>query len=169
MKIRFLSLALIAVLLAIGKPATAYPTAAELQSRIMGVHTLVSVTFVYENGTRSDPYGPSVKGQFMATKDRFSFQIMGERPKFAASNRWAGTPEENAADIRATESIFGTYTIDAPSQSIVLHMERAIFPNWDGTDRAYVMTVNGNNLEMVGPRTPSPQGFFQPHLLWANP
>jgi hypothetical protein len=166
MNARLTFLAVFAITLASVGRASAYPSASELQNAIMGAHTLVSVTFVYENGTRSDPYGPGVKGEFTATKDRFSFQIMGERPKFAASNRWSGTAEENAADIRATESIFGTYTIDAASQSIVLHMERAIFPNWDGTDRAYTMVLHGNQIEMVGPRTPSPQGFFQPHLLW---
>jgi hypothetical protein len=144
----------------------AAPSASDLQNAIMGAHTLVSVTFVYEDGSKSDPYGAGVKGEFVATKDRFSFQIMGERPKFVANNRWSGTADENAADIRATESIFGTYSIDAANQAIVLHMERAIFPNWDGTDRAYTMVLHGNQIEMIGPRTPSPKGFFQPHLLW---
>jgi hypothetical protein len=163
MIMRFTILAVFVVAL-LGAPATAQTSS--LQSAILGAHTLVSIYFAYENGTRSDPYGPGVKGIFIASKDRFSFQIMGERAKFVANNRWAGTPDENAADIRATESIFGTYSIDAANHAIVLHMERAIFPNWDGTDRTYTLTVSGNQLEMVGPRTPSPQGFFEPHLFW---
>ena len=152
------------IALLFGVPATAQTP--NWQSAILGAHTLASIYFAYDNGTRSDPYGPEVKGTFMATKDRFSFQIMGARPKFAANNRWAGSPDENAADIRATESIFGTYSIDNANHAIVLHMERAIFPNWDGTDRVYTLAMNGGQIEMVGPSTPSPQGPFQPHLVW---
>lgn len=165
MDFRFMALPAIFSILAIAAPVSA-ASVSELQSAIMGAHTLVSVTFVYENGTQSSPYGSNVKGEFVATKDRFSFQIMGERPKFAGSSRFAGTPEENAAVVKATESIFGTYSIDAANQAIVLHMERAIFPNWDGTDRTYTLAVHGGQLEMIGPRTASPQGYFQPHILW---
>jgi len=138
-----------------------------LAEQIVEARALTAVTFQYHDGTSVNPYGPNVKGSLTIDGNgRFSLSIIGvQQPKFAPNNRFQGTPEENAAVIRATEIFFGT-SLDETEKTITFHLERAIFPNWDGTDRKFTIAFKGKQLEMVGPPTPGPNGIFNPHVVW---
>jgi hypothetical protein len=139
-----------------------------LAQQIIASYTLVSITFDYENGTKADLFGANVMGSLMLNPNgRFALQIIGaNRPKFAATNRREGTAQENAAAIYMTESYFGTFSIDAADHSVTYHIERAIFPNWDGTDRKFSIVVNGDILQLSGPPTPSAKGSYIPRQVW---
>jgi len=139
-----------------------------LAQRVIGSYTLVSITFDYQDGTKADLFGANVRGSLMLNPNgRFSLQIIGaNRPKFAASNRREGTAEENAAAIYMTESYFGTFSIDAADRSVTYHLERAIFPNWDGTDRKFSIVVSGDELQLSGPPTASAKGSYIPRQVW---
>lgn len=158
----------IAVLVVTGVAAGAAAQQSTLAQQLVGSYTLNSVTFDYQDGTKADLYGANVMGSLMINPNgRFAFQIIGaNRPKFAASNRREGTPAENAAAVYMTESYFGTYTVNPADNSITLHLERAIFPNWDGVDRKYTATLNGNELQLAGPPTPSAKGMYVPRQVW---
>jgi hypothetical protein len=65
-----------------------------------------------------------------------------------------------------TESYFGTYSINAADRSVTYHIERAIFPNRDGTDRTFAITVTGDGLQLSGPPTPSAKGSYIPRQVW---
>ncbi|MBV8356047.1 MAG: lipocalin-like domain-containing protein [Candidatus Eremiobacteraeota bacterium] len=139
-----------------------------LAQQVMGSYTLVSVTFDYQDGTKADLYGADVMGSLMINPNgRFALQIIGaNRPKFAASNRREGTAAENAAVVYNTESYFGTYSIDAANRTVTYHIERAIFPNWDGAERTFSIAVTGNGLQLSGPPTPSAKGNYTPRQVW---
>jgi Lipocalin-like domain len=139
-----------------------------LKEQVAGNWTLASQFIAMSDGSRSEPYGADVKGSLMlAENGRFSFQVIGaERPKFRSNARREGTAEENAAAMHATETFFGTYSVDEESQSIMLNIERAILPNWDGTVRQYKMTIVNGELQLTGPPTDSATGPFIPHINW---
>jgi hypothetical protein len=149
-------------------PASAQERPMTAQLELAHTWTLADVYFEFVDGRRVKPYGPNVKGRLIFDEHGlFSLQITGaDRPKFISSNRREGTPEENATVVRQTESIFGTYTLDAAGRTIVLHLERSMFPNWDGTERAYKFTISGDELLTVAPDVPSANGTYVPHHTW---
>ena len=139
-----------------------------LAEQMVGARTLTAVTLQYQDGTSVNPFGPDVKGSLMIDRNgRFSLAIIGaQRPSFVSNIRFQGTPEENAAVVRATEIFFGTYSLNETDKTITFHLERAIFPNWDGTDRKFTIAFEGKQLELVGPPTPGPNGTFNTHVVW---
>jgi len=149
-------------------PASAQEKAITVQKELACTWTLVDVYFEFLDGRRVKPYDPNVKGRLIFDEHGlFSLQITGaNRPKFASSNRREGTPDENATVVRQTESIFGAYSLDAAAHTIVLHLERSMFPNWDGTDRVYKFTISGDELLTVAPEVSSACGTYVPHHTW---
>ncbi len=98
---------------------------------------------------------------------RLSVQIMGsERPRFAAGNFLEGTAEENTAAVHGTISYFGTYTIDEASHTVTHHIERSLFPNWDGTDPRRTFTLVGDELTLTTPPVAFPGGSSVGYLVW---
>jgi len=63
-------------------------------------------------------------------------------PKFAANNRAAGTADEDKAVVNGSLAHFGTYIVNEADKSLRYRVEKATFPNWDGTEqqRSFVMT-----------------------------
>jgi hypothetical protein len=41
-----------------------------------------------------------------------------------------------------------------------------MFPNWDGGDRDYSFSFNGDQLLTVAPHVPSVDGTYVPHHTW---
>ena len=76
------------------------------------------------------------------------------RRKFVLGDRLAGTPEENKAAVQSTQAFYGTYSVNEDNRTVVFHVERSSFPNWDGTSQVSGMTINGDTLDQTkaGPR-----------------
>ena len=53
-------------------------------------------------------------------------------PKIASGNRLTGTPEEYAAIMRRSLSVFGTYTVDETKKTVTFKIVSSTFPNWEG-------------------------------------
>jgi hypothetical protein len=118
-------------------------------------------------GGSPDPYGAGATGYLIVDPTgHFMMGIIGARPKFAEQNRRDGTPAELAAVVKATELIFGTYTIDATKSVMIAHIERAMFPNWDGGDRNWQFAIDGDTLHQIFPVTPSAAGPYVPSAIW---
>src|SRR6266498_4437837 len=83
------------------------------------------------------------------------------RPKFASNNRTTGTPEENEAAVRGSNSSFGTYEISSDG-SITLHIVGSTFPNWDGTKQKRLAAIKGDEITWTNP-TPSIGGNMVIH------
>ena len=155
-------------LAAAANPASAQEKAAPLKPQLIGTWVLADVYFDWQDGRKTQPYGPNVRGRLVLdTGDLFSFQIIGaNRPKFKGSNRRDGTAEENAIAVGQTESFFGTYSINEADHTIAAQIDRAIFPNWDGTERKYKIVLNDNEMRMVSPLNQSAAGNYVPTLWW---
>ncbi len=108
---------------------------AQTAKDLVGTWTCVSDVNIRPDGSRTDIFGPHLKG--MAIFDgngRFAYvNIDPDVPKFAASRRTQGTVEENKAAVLGGIALFGTYSV--AEKVIFFHVEGSTYPNWTGTDQ----------------------------------
>ena len=99
---------------------------AQTAKELVGMWTLVSVT-LEQDGKKTDMYGANPQGQaIFAPNGRFSIMfIRSDIPKFASSNREAGTPEENKAAVQGGIAYFGTYAVGETGKVIRYHTRDA--------------------------------------------
>ena len=120
--------------LALSAGAVAAQAAKSLKEQIVGTWDFVVAEVTAPDGKKSFPFGETPKGILIFTADGHFAQIhvAGDVPKIASNNRMTGTPEEYAAIMRRSLSVFGTYTIDEANKTVTYHIVSASFPNWEG-------------------------------------
>jgi len=89
-----------------------------------------------------------------------------ERARFAAGNFLEGTAEENKAAVHGTISYYGTYSVDATTHTVTHHIERSLFPNWDGTNQARTFKLLGDELTLTTPPVDFRGGSSVGHVVW---
>ena len=132
MKPRTVAAALLAVALSAG--AAAAQPAKSLKDQIVGTWNFVVAEITAPDGKKSFPFGETPKGILIFAADGHFAQIhvAGDAPRIASNNRMTGTPEEYAAIMRRSLSVFGTYTIDEAKKTVTYNIVSASFPNWEG-------------------------------------
>ena len=75
-------------------------------------------------------------------------------PKLAANKRDSGTPEENKAILAGMLGFFGTYSVNAADQVLILRPEVSTFPNWNDADQKRFLTFQGDQM-IWSNRTPA--------------
>ena len=117
---------------------------------LVGMWTLVSVT-LEQDGKKIDMYGANPQGQaIFAPNGRFSIMfIRPDVPKFASTNREAGTSEENKAAVNGSIAYFGTYSVSETDKVIMYHVEGSAFPNWRGVDQKRLFKLSGDELTLT--------------------
>jgi hypothetical protein len=131
MKLRLVAAGLIAF--ALSAAAAAQP-ASSLKAQIVGTWNFVVAEVTAPDGKKSFPFGETPKGILIFTTDGSFTQIhiAGDVPKIASNNRLTGTPEEYAAIMRRSLSVFGTYTVDEANKTVTYNIVSSSFPNWEG-------------------------------------
>jgi hypothetical protein len=125
---------------------------AQSARELAGVWTLLSSDTVHPDGGRTPTLGANPTGNLIFTKDGHFFWLLlnKELPKFASNNRATGTPEENAAVVRGSIAVYGTYSI--VGKELMFGIEQSTFPNWRGTRQKRTLTT-----------------FTSGELKWTNP
>jgi hypothetical protein len=139
-----------AALLCLGFAVSA--TDAQTTGGLIGTWTLVSSDTVNPNGSRAPTLGINPTGRLVFTSDnRFIWLFLStDLPKFTSNNRATGTPEQNAAIVRGSISVFGTYAL--AGKDLVFKIEQSTFPNWTGTEQKRTITlVSGAELKWTNP------------------
>lgn len=112
------------------------PTIAPAQTAqdLVGTWQVVSVVNTAKDGTKSDVFGPDLKGSVIFSSDgRFVWVVVrANLPKFASGNRLQGTPDENKAIVQGSQAFFGTYSV--ADNVLTWHIEGSTWPAWTGTD-----------------------------------
>ena len=105
-----------------------------LREQIVGTWDFIVAEITAPDGAKSFPFGEKPKGILIFTPDgRFAqIHVASDVPKIASRNRLTGTPEEYAAIMRRSLSVFGTYTIDEGKKTVTYHIVSSSFPNWEG-------------------------------------
>src|SRR6267378_4080344 len=132
MKPRTLAAAVLALALSAG--AAAAQPAKSLKDQIVGTWNFVVAEVTAPDGKKSFPFGETPKGILIFTADgRFAqIHVAGDVPRIASNNRMTATPEEYAAIMRRSLSVFGTYTVDEANRTVTYHIVSSSFPNWGG-------------------------------------
>jgi len=132
MKFRTTAAALLALALSAGT-AAAQP-ATSLKDRIVGSWDFVVAEVAAPDGKKSFPFGETPRGILIFTADgRFAqIHVAGDVSKIASNNRMTGTPEEYAAIMRRSLSVFGTWTVDEEKKTVTYNIVSSSFPNWEG-------------------------------------
>ena len=133
---------------AIGQPKS-------LKEQLLGTCTLVSIDYVRQDGSRFQTFGANPKGVAMFDgSGHYVIAIMRlDRPPFAVNDRMQGTAEENQATAQGTITHFGTYTVSEAERTILVHIESSSFPNWNGTDPKWLVTLTGDELKVTSSAT----------------
>ncbi|NTX17823.1 lipocalin-like domain-containing protein [Myxococcus sp. CA056] len=123
------------------------------KEQLVGSWTLVLVDNVLPDGKRVQLYGAEPQGLLMFDgQGRYSIQILrAGRARFASSNKNQGTPEENQATVRGTNSHFGRYSVNEVEHTVTFHIDHASFPNWEGTQQRRTFTLTGDELKYIVP------------------
>ena len=113
--------------------AVAQP-AKSLKDQIVGTWNFVVAEVTAPDGKKSFPFGETPKGILIFTADgRFAqIHVASDAPKIASNNRMTGTPEEYAAIMRRSLSVFGTWTVDEAKRTVTYNIVSSTFPNWEG-------------------------------------
>ena len=108
--------------------------AQNLKEQMVGAWEFVVAEVSAADGSKSFPFGETPKGILIFTADGSFTQIhiAGDVPKIASNNRLTGTPEEYAAIMRRSLSVFGTYTVDEEKKTVTYKIVSSTFPNWEG-------------------------------------
>jgi hypothetical protein len=132
MKLRTIITSMLATILS-ASTATAQP-ATSLKAQIVGSWNFVVAEVTAPDGKKSFPFGETPKGILIFTPDgRFAqIHVAGDVPKIASNNRMTGTPEEYAAIMQRSLSVFGSYTVDEEKKTVTYQIVSASFPNWEG-------------------------------------
>ena len=132
MKLRTVAAAMLALALSAGA-AIAQP-ASSLAAQIVGTWNFVVAEITAPDGKKSFPFGETPKGILIFTADgRFAqIHVAGDVPKIASNNRLTGTPEEYAAIMRRSLSVFGTYAVDEEKKTVTYNIVSSSYPNWEG-------------------------------------
>jgi hypothetical protein len=105
-----------------------------LREQIVGTWNFIVAEVSAPDGKKSFPFGETPKGLLIFTADGHFSQIhvASDVPKIASGNRLTGTPEEYAAIMRRSLSVFGTYTVDEGKKTVTFKIASSTFPNWQG-------------------------------------
>lgn len=154
--------ALATLLIAACLPAT--NAVAQSTPDVVGTWSLVSLT-VSRSGTAMELLGPHPQGQLILGSDGHYvlLALRSNLPKFPDGNRTSGTAEDNKAFVEGSVAHFGTYTVDESGQSIVFHIQKSTFPNWDGETQRRPFTLVGDRLTYV---TPGSFGYGASTVVW---
>jgi len=138
---KIMQIALAALSLALTGCATTQQTQS-LKNQIVGTWDFVVAEVRAPDGKKSFPFGETPKGILIFTPDgRFAqVHVAGDVPRIASNNRLTGTPEEYAAIMRRSLSVFGTYAVDEDKKTVTYKIVSSSFPNWEG--EAQVRTID---------------------------
>ena len=105
-----------------------------LKDQIIGTWDFIVAEIKAPDGTKSFPFGEKPKGILVFTPDGHFTQIhvASDVPKIASNNRLTGTPEEYAAIMKRSLSVFGTYSVDEEKKTVTFKIVSSSFPNWEG-------------------------------------
>ena len=134
----------------LGDAADAATKAKVTKKQLIGNWILVSNTNTAAN---SRPFGANDGYATFAADGRFSITLLrSDLPKFASNNRDTGTADENKAIVQGSNAYFGTYSLNEADGTLTLHIERASFPNWAGTDQQrLIISLTATELKYTNP------------------
>jgi hypothetical protein len=126
-------------------PAQSRAQGKSLQDKLVGAWSLTDIYDRGKDGSEYYVWGEGVQGLAVYTSGgHFSIQIIGANRDKAASK----TPR---MPVGQSIGYFGTYTVDEPTLTIKLKIDRCSFPGWDGVERvSKIASLTTDELKVEG-------------------
>ena len=103
-----------------------------------------------QDGARDDGIGPNAVGILIFSGGTFAMQIVNaDMAPFASSEKRRATPAENQASGKGSLAYFGSYTTSNANHALVLHVVHGSFPNLNGTDQKWTVSVTPDKLTLT--------------------
>lgn len=90
-----------------------------------------------------------------------------DRPKIDTQDALGGDVEARAAAYSTCLAYFGTYIIQG--ESVVHKIEGSLFPNWSATVQIRPYSLDGDELTLRTPPSPTPTGTVVNEMVWIRP
>lgn len=125
--------------------------------QLTGTWQLTAADKIMPDGRQERDYGINPHGIAIFTEDgHYTVEIFREqRIPFASKDREKGTPEEYRDAVLSMSCHFGTYEVDPAKGTIRFHIDKASFPNSDGTTRENAFTLQEDQLSWQLPPRPN--------------
>ena len=158
---KLLSIAAASWLVLASSGAAVAQQAKSLKDRLVGTWTFVVAEVTAPDGKKSLPFGETPRGILIFAPDGHFAQIhvASDVPKIASNNRLTGTPEEYAAIMRRSISVFGTYTVDEDKKTVTYHIVSSSFPNWESEAQTRTIDkLDANEFHNTNPNVAGGRG-----------
>jgi len=143
-------------------------SASLVQREFVGTWRLVSFESRDSANAVSYPWGEDPQGLLVYDeRGNMSVQLMRpHRPAFVSADMRAGTADEVRSAFEGYVGYFGTYTIDAPRNTVTHHISGSSFPNWVGIDQARYYQLEGQRLTLSTPAIVVGGRALRSMLVW---
>ncbi|TJY35935.1 lipocalin-like domain-containing protein [Pontimicrobium aquaticum] len=134
----------------------------------IGSWSLVSITNIYQNGTKVQPYGEQPDGLLIFDEHgNYAIQILKKnRPLIASGNKNTSTPEENAEIVKGFNAHYGYYFIDTGTKTISFNVLHASFPNWENKVQKRTYSYNNDVLKYIVTNTTQGGKSVVAEVVW---
>jgi hypothetical protein len=103
-----------------------------------------------QDGAKDDGLEANAVGVLIFSSGTFALQIVNaDMAPFASSEKRKATPAENQASGKGSLAYFGTYNASDASRALVLHVLHGSFPNMNGTDQKWTVSVTPDKLTLT--------------------
>jgi hypothetical protein len=116
-----------------------------------------------QDGAKDDVLGPKAEGTIIFVGGHFALQMVDPgMARFSSDDRRAATSAERKASAKGSLAYFGTYDANDSDHTLTLHITRSSFPNWNGTDQKWIVSIASDKLTLTDAR----EGGVA--LVWAH-
>jgi len=135
--------------------------------QILGTWELLKWIYEDENGHEVAYFDEKPKGLLMyMPSGLMSVQVSKpQRKSFSSKGFDSGTESEQAEAFRSYIAYYGKYKEISPAL-FEHHLERSLFPNWEGDVQTREAKLDGNLLELSTPSLPTKNGNIIFRLTW---
>ena len=136
---------------------------------LVGAWRLVSAIELFEDGERRPEFGPNADGYLSYSPDGIVSAVLGsmDRPASASSDARAAGDGELVKMARPFIAYAGPFTIEPDSDTVIHHVDVALFTNWQTGDQIRHVLVQKDQLVIsASPRTGADGRTFHSELAW---
>ncbi|UUE28540.1 lipocalin-like domain-containing protein (plasmid) [Rhodococcus qingshengii] len=137
--------------------------------QLVGAWKLVSALEVFTDGQCQTEFGPNAAGYLSYSPNGIVTAILGDmsRPNSGASDPQSASDDDLAAMSHGFIAYAGPFTIIPAADTVVHHLDLALFTDWQGGEQLRSVRIDGDYLYITGsPRITSDGRCFHSELCW---
>ncbi|MCE7928298.1 MAG: lipocalin-like domain-containing protein [Dehalococcoidia bacterium] len=138
------------------------------REKLVGAWRLVSFESRRPDGTVVRPWGDDPMGICIWLENGYvAAQLMRpDRPRFASSDPFTGTPEEMQRAFGGCIAYFGEWEVDEANRRVIHHIHGSMHPNMIGGDQVRGYEFRGERLVLIPPPREVDGGTVTSELAW---